>query len=300
MSKSYSIGNAELSVTVKSYGAELASVRTSDGIEYVWQADEKYWARHSPVLFPVVGRLLGKKYRYNGKEYSLEQHGFARDREFELIIQEPNYIEFGLKSDESSQALYPFDFDFRIGYRLDGRSVSVEYSVRNTGNAEMLFSLGAHPGFNIPLVSDERLEEYVLRLSESETAHIHLLEGPHFSGEQKLLFDGERECHLNKELFKNDALVFKGLKSETVAIAHTRSGNGIAVDCAGWPYLGIWMPPSGAPFICIEPWYGLADNLQHDGNLETKEGIMRLQPNENFFAKFTIRPLRENNQNKAG
>ncbi|MEI6285823.1 MAG: aldose 1-epimerase family protein [Bacillota bacterium] len=288
----YTIENDRIRVVAKSDGAELTSIKTkADDLEYLWQADKQHWSRHAPVLFPFVGRLKNDSYSYKGKNYSVGQHGFARDKEFVLSAQSENYLEFSLQSDASTRVLYPFDFKLKIGYRIKGCSVAVEYTVSNTGKNEMLFSIGAHPGFNIPLFAGEAIEDYLLQISQAESASIHLLDGPHYSGQTELFFDNAAEHHLTMELFKNDALVFKGLASKTVALVNKANGKGIAVDCKNWPYVGVWMPPAGAPFVCIEPWYGLADNVNHDGSLDNKEGIIRLAPGGQFACRFIIRPL---------
>ena len=288
----YIIENDWISVAAKSDGAELTSIKTkADALEYLWQADRRHWSRHAPVLFPFVGRLKNDSYAYDGVNYSVGQHGFARDKEFVLSAQSADYLEFSLRSDAATRVLYPFDFELRIGYRLENCAVAVEYTVVNTGETEMLFSIGAHPGFNIPLFAGESIEDYVLQLSEVESAHIHLLDGPHYSGERELFFDNSAEHCLTTAVFRNDALVFKGLASKTVTLVNKASGKGVAVDCENWPYVGVWMPPQGAPFVCIEPWYGLADNADHDGELSRKEGIIHLAADARFACRFVIRPL---------
>lgn len=288
----YTLENQLITIRATSAGAELTSiVSKKTGLEYLWQGDKRYWSRRSPVLFPFVGRLKNDSYSFAGNKYSVGQHGFARDREFVLAARSEHYLEFSLRSDDVTRALYPFDFELKIGYRLENCGVAVEYTVVNTGYDEMLFSIGAHPGFNIPLNCDEKIEDYALKLSKAETAHIHLLDGPYYSGATQLFFDEQCERSLTRDLFKNDALVFKGLQSKTISLEHRLTGAGVAVDCPNWPYVGVWMPPKGAPFICIEPWYGLADSLDHDGELTGKEGLIRLPASEQFVSRFVIRPL---------
>ena len=193
----YTIENDSLRVVAKSDGAELTSIITkADGREYLWQADKQHWSRHAPVLFPFVGRLKNDRYVYNGKTYAVGQHGFARDKEFVLSAQSEQYLEFSLQSDARTRTLYPFDFALKIGYRLEGGSVAVEYTVSNTGNSEMLFSIGAHPGFNIPLFAGETIEDYILQISQPESASIHLLDGP-----TELFFENAAEHGLTRELF---------------------------------------------------------------------------------------------------
>ena len=149
----YEIKNSFIKAQIKSFGAELNSLKKCDeNFEYIWQANCKYWARHSPVLFPIVGRLKEDSYFYKNKKYSLSQHGIARDKEFEIVQNEADFIEFRLKSDEKSLEFYPFFFELDIGYKLDKNSLIVSYKVKNKSDEKMYFSIGAHPAFNTQLV----------------------------------------------------------------------------------------------------------------------------------------------------
>lgn len=84
----YQLKNEELTLTVISAGAEMKSLKDNKTEqEYLWQADPKFWGRTSPVLFPIVGNYVQKQSVYEGKTYTLSQHGFARDMEFDLESQ---------------------------------------------------------------------------------------------------------------------------------------------------------------------------------------------------------------------
>ena len=140
----YILENDTLRVEIESFGAEIKSVkRKADGREYMWCGDPEYWGRTSPVLFPFVGAPKNKEYRYEGRTYSMGQHGFARDMEFALEAQEGKSIWFVLASTEETYVKYPFRFRLHIGYMLDENEVSVHWKVDNTDEKPMYFSIGA-------------------------------------------------------------------------------------------------------------------------------------------------------------
>ena len=92
---------------------------------------------------------------------------------------------------------------------------------------------------------------------------------------------------LNHDLFIEDALVFKKLFSEEVKLTNTANNYFVKVNFKGFPYLGIWTKPVKAPFLCIEPWYGLADSTQKT-DFSNKKGILHLAPSKQFDASYTI------------
>lgn len=145
------LSNNLLTIQVSPHGAELSSiVANATGKEFLWQADPAFWKRHSPVLFPIVGSVWNNEYRHNGKTYKLSQHGFARDREFELIKETDTELRFRLQENEETLQIYPFPFCLEIGYKLAGNQIEVLWYVKNTGNEELHFQIGAHPAFYFP------------------------------------------------------------------------------------------------------------------------------------------------------
>ena len=148
----YVLENDTLRVEIDSFGAELKSVkRKSDGKEYMWYADKKYWGRTSPVLFPFVGNCRNKEYRYGGKTYAIGQHGFARDMEHTMESQTADTIWFSLHSNEETMEKYPFAFVLKIGYNLTGNELKVMWKVENPDTKTLYFSIGAHPAFLCPV-----------------------------------------------------------------------------------------------------------------------------------------------------
>jgi len=283
------ISNNHLSVTVVSKGAELQSIYgKQNSIEYMWSGDPAYWGKKSPVLFPTVGELKNQAYTYNGQQYKLSRHGFARELEFELTQHSEDSLMFSLKHDEQTLAIYPFEFLFSVKYTLVENLLQVSYIVENKGNQTMYFSVGGHPAFKVPLVEGTTYEDYRLVFNKNETASRHLLSADGLIEDRTSpLLHNENVLPLTKELFANDAIVLKELASTSVSIKSTKTSHSVTVGFEGFPYLGIW-EGKGGDFVCIEPWCGIADSVNASGRLEEKEGINRLQPAEIFVASFTI------------
>lgn len=280
--------NESLVVTISTLGAELQSViNKSNQLEYLWQADPKVWARHSPVLFPIVGRLKNDTYTYNEKQYSMGQHGFARNKTFELISQSLTNARFLLKEDAETLTQYPFKFNLILSYTLTDSKLSLSYEVINTNQSEMYFSIGAHPGFRVPFFENENYEDYYLQFNETENAESHLIDGGLISDKTKLAFENPTQINLKKELFLQDALVFKKLKSNQITLRSINHENGLSLTANDFPFYGIWAQKN-ADFVCLEPWCGIADRLKGQSDLSLKEGINCLQASENFVRMFLL------------
>ena len=285
----YEIKNEHIKVKIKSFGAELNSLQKIDeDLEYIWQGDSKYWNRHSPILFPIVGRLKNDSYTYQNQKYNMTQHGFARDKEFEVIKNEVDFIEFRLKSDEKTLEIYPFSFELYLSYKLEKNSLIVSYKVINKSDDKMLFSIGAHPAFNWTLKEDEKKENYFLEFENiKETKR-------YFLNDKGLVYDSvdlkiiDNKIALNEELFKNDALVFNDSNIKILTLKNSNNKNFVKLEFKNFPYLGIWSKPSGAPFICIEPWFGVADDENSNQNFEDKKGIITLEKDEIFSCFYSI------------
>lgn len=278
----YQIKNSFIKAQIKSFGAELNSLKKCDeNFEYIWQADDKYWARHSPVLFPIVGRLKEDNYFYKNKKYSLSQHGIARDKEFEIVQNEADFIEFRLKSDEKSLEFYPFFFELDIGYKLDKNSLIVSYKVKNKSDEKMYFSIGAHPAFNIQIGDFLEFENI------KTTKRYFLDEKGLIYKNQDLNFENSK-LYLDKDLFKDDALVFNDSNIKQITLKNIENKSRVKVKFDNFPYLGIWSKPNDAPFVCIEPWFGVADEKNANQKIEDKKGILSLEKEEEFFCFYTI------------
>ena len=279
------ISNSTLNATIKHSGAELFSLKDNQNKEYIWEGNPDFWGKHSPILFPIVGTLKNNTYTIADKEYQLPRHGFARDMDFQLINKTENSATFSLKSDTETLEKYPFEFELQLVYTLEDISLHIEYKVINRSNSKMPFSIGAHPAIALP----EDFENYAFQFEKEEALEYHLLENDLISSKTKILETKNNLVPLNYDLFENDALIFKTLKSKSLTILEN-SKPYINVDFKGFPSLGIWTKDQ-APFICIEPWFGYSDTYENSGDLFEKEGILILDAHQTFNSRFTIKIL---------
>lgn len=279
--------NALIKASIDPHGAELKSLLYKENnIEYLWNGDPKYWPRHSPVLFPIVGSLKDDSFIYEGQKYTLKRHGFARDMNFDLEAVFGDSASFVLKSSAETLRNYPFDFLLRIKYQLNGNSIKVCYEVENPGSKPLYFSIGSHPAFNVPLVKGTSYEDYYLDFSEEENAERWTISDNLINGAVPFL-ENQNKLPLKASLFDDDALVFKGLKSNRISICSDKTIHGLHYDFRGFPYMGIWAAKD-APFVCIEPWFGIADSQSHDQNIEQKEGIIKLDQGKKWDAGWSL------------
>ncbi|CAM3535267.1 aldose 1-epimerase family protein [Arcobacter aquimarinus] len=284
----YEIKSEFLKAKINSFGAELNSLqKLGNDCEYIWQADDKYWARHSPILFPIVGRLKEDSYIYKDKKYSMSQHGIARDKKFEVVKNEENFIEFKLCNDEKSLEIYPFLFELIISYKLEKSKLIISYKVVNKSNETMFFSIGAHPAFNWALEKNLKKEDYFLEF-EVTNAKRYFLNNLGLVYKNKDLEFEDKKLFLNEELFKDDALIFNDFNIKQVVFKSSKSDKFVKVNFDNFPYLGIWSKPSGAPFLCIEPWFGVADDKNSNQKIEEKRGINSLKKDEEFSCSYSI------------
>lgn len=285
----YTLKNSEITIQVASHGAELKSLKdNATGTEYMWCADEKYWKRTSPVLFPLVGNYKNGQTTYQGQIYQMSQHGFARDMEFTLVSQNEDSIFFALQENEETLKKYPFAFYLELGYRIFGRSVEVIWKVKNPAEETMYFSIGGHPAFNCPLQEGEEQSAYSLSFDVKDKI-VSSLVGANGITDTKLeypLQDGV--LALSQELFVNDALVIENQQIHQVSLVNPAGENYLTVAFDA-PLFGIWSPPGkNAPFVCIEPWYGRTDKESYTGGLEDREWGNKLQAGEEFEASYTV------------
>jgi len=288
----YGLSNSQLELKVNSLGAELCSVRSkADQLEYIWQADPGLWARHAPNLFPIVGKLRGGQFSYAGNSYTLPQHGFARDLDFICIEETPDRLSFELTASEETLKTYPFHFSLQISYALLGDTLKISYTVFNPGHKNLYMSLGAHPAFKAPLQEHETFADYELQFNGMNLLTVNKLHEGLIADETKVLHLSDHKLHLNASLFEKDALVLKHAQIREVRLSSTRSGRGVEMSCEGWPYFGIWTKPGTSQFLCLEPWYGIADSDHASGVLEEKEGIITVPAEQYFRCAYTLKFL---------
>ena len=276
--------NEFLRIEVQANGAELCSIldkRTNS--QLLWQASSEFWGRHAPVLFPIVGKLKNNQYEYEGKVYSMNQHGFARDKVFQLESRTNARLVYRLDSDNESEAVYPFTFSLFVCYELIQETIHQTYRVENRGDGEMLFSIGAHPAFAL----DQAFSAYSLSFKEKEpNLKRTTLQDGLLHQHEALTLKNDLILDLNYSLFAEDALVFESLRSDEITINHSNQ-KVLTIKFAGFPFFGIWTK-SGAPFLCLEPWHGVADEVTISGKLSEKKGMIALQENESKEASFSM------------
>ncbi|MDE7325269.1 MAG: aldose 1-epimerase family protein [Lachnospiraceae bacterium] len=300
----HTIENEELIVQVSDHGGELVSiVKKSIGKEYLWNANPVWWNRHAPVLFPFVGGLKNKTYRYGGKDYTLLQHGFARDKEFMFVSNNGTEIWHRLLPDEATRAVYPFEFELETGVRLFHNQVIILWRVQNHSVTEnMYFSIGGHPAFLCPL-SGETSDRCEILFEGVPLLNTRMLEGGLAAKGLTQLELEKKEIggktygavKIDEHLFDMDAYVIEGHQTREVALAGADGKIYLAVKFDA-PLFGVWAPssttnPSGtkiAPFVCIEPWYGRCDSVDFSGTLEEKEYINKLLPGQVFNKNYHI------------
>lgn len=289
----YRLNNLQLSVCVDSVGAELKSLKKiNGGTEYMWDANPEYWERTSPVLFPFVGSLNNGSYRYDGKEYPMPKHGFAKDMEFDLLRQTENELSFLLRADQETKLKYPFDFELVLGYRFDkdnDNKLIVSWKVTNHDSREMYFSIGGHPAFLYPDNSkDVQTKCKVLFDIEDKIISSVVGKGSLFSTRTRefVLQDGMMD--ITADMFDEDALVIEHDQAHKVSLCND-SGQPYLTVSFDAPLFALWSPAKkNAPFICIEPWYGRGDRENFTGDLSEREYGNKLAPSDVFYAEYTI------------
>ena len=298
-----SISNNAITIAVKEHGAELASI-ICKGREYLWQAYEKYWKRHSPVLFPFVGALWHGEYRTKGTAYKMGQHGFARDMDFTLISETDTELWYRLASDEDTQAKYPYDFILEIGYKLIGNTVRVMWRVENNGDEILPFQIGAHPAFYWPMLDNAAIDAGVdamekelvttdkrgyfrLDAKSSVLPISDITEGGCVGGVSEIKIE-DGYLPLTIHSFDRDAIVIEDSLVSKVTLCDDELRPYVSLQFSS-PLVGLWSPPKKrAPFVCIEPWYGRTDDVNYRGELADRKWMQSLKPGEKFEAHYDI------------
>lgn len=286
----YSLENEQLRICVDTLGAELKSLKKrKTDTEYMWDAKPEYWKRTSPVLFPIVGSLNKGVYRYDGKEYSLSQHGFARDMEFELRQQTKDELKFVLKANEETRAKYPFDFELELGYRLDQNNLIVSWKVINRDSREMYFSIGGHPAFMCPINGNGEQTDYKLLFDTQNKITAAIIgNGGTLSARTKEYALKDEMMDITADLFDEDALIIENGQAHKVSLCDQEGKPYLTVSFDA-PLFGLWSPTKkNAPFVCIEPWYGRCDRETFEGDLSEREWGNKLAPNAEFYAEYTV------------
>jgi galactose mutarotase-like enzyme len=281
----YEIKNEHLTVKIKSFGAELSSVKDYQDTEYIWQGDKKYWGRQAPLLFPVIGRLPGETTYFDSVSYNIPLHGFIRDYEFNPVVITEESITFECNSNHEMLERFPFEFEFSTTYTLIEKSLIQTFSVKNCSDKKMYFALGGHTGFNCPMVDGERFEDYTIefikcdRLRESQIDKI-----------EKGRISKAESFNLDYHTFSDGVLTFENTETKGLKLINRNTGRGIRIDYEEFDFLGIWTRETiNSPFICIEPWIGMLKK-NTDKIIEFKDNIAIacVSPEENFIKSYGV------------
>ncbi len=283
----HTITNNNYSAQISELGAELKSFKNNKGFEFIWIGNPDIWSGTAPILFPFVGKLKNDSYTFNGKTYKMNKHGFARKRSFEVLEKKESEISFILRSDNETKESYPFDFELIVEFEINAGILTVSYIVINKGNDQMYFTIGSHPAFK--LETDYcKLNDYYVEFEKKENLDCYLIDGGLLAKDTiSHYMNNENTIQLSKDIFNDDALVFKNIKSKQITIKNDITGSKLKVMTGGAPHIGIWAIPA-APYVCIEPWYGFADSVDGNGELINKEGMIKLQSRENFITGYQI------------
>jgi len=282
------IENATLKATISSKGAELQSlINKETGLEYMWSADAAFWGKHSPVLFPIVGSLKNDTYYYKEVAYQLPRHGFAREKIFLQNQLSNEEVVFTLTHDAETLKVYPFAFTFKVCYKIEANKLSCIYKVSNTGYDELLFSVGAHPAFAVPMVSGTNYTDYYLQFNKPEALHSWKLEGGLIANDAELLPTESGTLNLKPELFYKDAIVLKNLQSNSIKLGSNCHQHGLQFNFDDFPFFGIWAFKD-TNFVCLEPWCGIADSVNSNQQIVHKEGIINLAANADWKRSWNV------------
>lgn len=279
-----------VTATVLAHGAELCSLKSAAGLEFLWQAGPE-WKRHAPLLFPIVGKLKNDTLHHRGKSYPMTQHGFARDLRFEWLERDRSSCRLVLADDAQTRTRYPFAFRLTVTYTLRGTDLDVSFEIENPDEEMLPASLGGHPAFNWPLLPGVSKESYRLTFSRDEPAAIRRLKDGLLRPQPELSPIRGRELALSEKLFDDDAIILDDPASTSVRYA-APEGPSIEISWESFRELGIWSKPGGAPFLCIEPWRGYASpqgfDGQFDGQFADKPGLMHIKPGETVRLSYRI------------
>ena len=274
--------NEFLTAKINKLGAELKSL-VCEGRENIWEGRPEVWSGSAPIMFPICGGLKNDQYTLDGKTYTLPKHGYAKTKIFSVESVSETSVVLLHASDAETKAMYPFDYEFRVVYTLEGRSLHIAYLVRNLGDGTMYANVGGHEGYYTP----EGIEDYDVIFPERETLDAYVLYGNLVSNQRLPIIKDTCTLPLYDKYFTVDALVFKDLVSRSATLRNRKTGRTVRIDFPDAKYFVIWHKPN-APYICLEPWDGVQDTVDADGDLTHKEGISAIAPHAEFRYVHTI------------
>lgn len=280
-----------LSIEVSEHGAELTSLRC-DGREYLWNGDAAYWNRHSPVLFPVVGKPYNNELHVDGKAYPMKQHGFARDSEFEQV-ESNRGICFRMK-DTDRHDVYPYRFGLEVTYIIQGSDLWVCWYVENLDNRDMYYQIGAHPAFLLPDYNPADDIHGYIQYKHEEKDVSPLLTSQLEDGNRVARTDGgvrlPNVMPIRHDTFAHDALMIEDWQMTEATLCDKQGDQVLSVYCFDADAFGIWAPnKEGCPFVCLEPWQGICDRKGFTGDISQRDIIHAIGPSDHGHFDYRIR-----------
>ncbi len=279
------IENEYIKASFNKIGAELNSLICDDK-EYIWNEKGSFWDYSAPIVFPICSSLKDDTFIYENESYKLQKHGYARFCEFQVENHTDDSITFLLNSDENSKKHFPFDYQLRITYTVLNKELAITYKTTNTGSNTMYFSIGAHEGYFCP----EGIDEYEIQFENSQTLYSNILENGLIGDKKQLIIENTDKISLKYDYFEEDALIFKDINFNSVILKNKTDSRKVKVTFNDFNYLLLWTIKD-APYICIEPWCGICDNVGTNQKIEEKEGIIPVNPGDSCLKTHTIEIL---------
>ena len=283
--------NDVLEVELNAKGAEIIKIiGQQDHLNYMWKRDPELWANSAPILFPIVGALQNNECRIDGKTYTMTQHGFSRHNEYATHQLSDTCVEFELTPNEDILKQYPYLFDLKVIYTLTDNQLQCHCIVKNTDTKTIYFQIGGHPAFACPFMENESSNDYYLEFSENETVNQKIIDVEHKGMSDITLpfLDNEKRFFVRQQLFDNDAIVLKDVKSKTLSLKSLNHNKSLVFHMEGFNHLGIWAAKHVGGLIAIEPWVGHSDYVGFTGEFKDKEGVVSLNPSEIFECTFKV------------
>ena len=273
--------NQTMTAQIDSIGAQLISLKSISGTEYIWQRDPAHWKSCSPLLFPTIGNCRDGKYTLNGQTYTIPKHGFCRNADFTVSDVSDEKASFTLTASPETRSCYPFVFQLKLTYILVDDGIQIHYTVINPGTETIYYQLGAHPGFNCPLQAGEKFEDYILEFEQEETSGYPSYDLKHMEFDMSSytpILDHTSVLPLTYELFANDAIFFTDLHSKKVVLKNPVTGCGVEVSFQDFATVAFWTAAATkAPFLCVEPWNGSAIRSDEDDNFLNRHYLQKVE-----------------------
>jgi galactose mutarotase-like enzyme len=277
--------NDNLIVDISSLGAELQALTTADGRSLLWNGDATFWAGRSPILFPIVGKAPEDTILIDGKPYPMAQHGIARRREFALTASDRSHCRYTLTSSDDTKAIYPFDFSLALDYQLQNNCLTLTASVTNCDDKPMPYGIGFHPAFLWPLPGADTKPHEIILDNGAEPELLRLRGGLLDTTPQPSPFKAGH-LTLDASQYVEDAMIFpQGVGNGLTYQAE--DGPSLHFTFENLPNLALWQKP-GAPFICIEPWHGMAAERGKGSEVKDRPYSVILPPGETARYGFSI------------